>query len=121
MANPNPAMAYGKIFFPTYNRQYVAVNIETGEAAWLSEQADYPWGDFWAYGTAVAYDLVYGGGFDGIYAFNQSNGSIVWHFQTEATGYETPYPTWSFMALLHWLLTVKFMQLQASTLMRGVG
>jgi PQQ-like domain len=98
MENPNPAMAYGKIFFPTYDRQYVAVDIKTGKTAWLSEKADYPWGDFWAYGTAAAYDMIYGAGYDGVYAFDQGNGSIVWHFRTATSGFEAPSTTWSFFA-----------------------
>jgi len=94
--NPNPTAAYGKVFYPSINRHYAAVNLRTGETEWLSEQADYPWGGFWGYGTAAAYDMVYGPGYDGIYAFDQSTGSIIWHYRTEESGFETPSFTWPF-------------------------
>ncbi len=94
--NPNPTIAYGKIVYPSLDGHYAAVDIKTGETAWLSEQADYPWGAFWGYGTAAAYDLIYGIGYDGIYAFDQHTGSIVWHFRAGDSGFETPYSTWSF-------------------------
>lgn len=93
---PNPAAAYGKLFYPTMDRHYAAANLSNGETEWLSEEADYPWGNFWGYGTAAAYGMVYGVGYDGVYAFNQSNGAIIWHFKTGNSGFETPYGTWAF-------------------------
>jgi hypothetical protein len=40
--------------------------------------------------------MVYGVGYDGVYAFDQRNGSIVWHFRAGNSGFETPYGTWAF-------------------------
>jgi outer membrane protein assembly factor BamB len=94
--NPNPATAYGKVFYPSINSHYAAVNLKTGETEWLSQEADYPWGAFWGYGTAAAYDMVYAPGYDGVYAFNQSNGEIIWHYRTEDSGFETPSYSWPF-------------------------
>lgn len=96
VGNLIPTTVYGKVFYPTLNRQYAAVDLRTGETEWLSEKADYPWGAFWGYGTAAAYDMVYAPGYTGLIAFDQSTGSIVWHYSAGDSGYETPYTTWSF-------------------------
>jgi outer membrane protein assembly factor BamB len=94
--NPNPTIDNGNIYYASENRHYAAVNIYTGNISWLSESAGYPWGGLWGYGRAAAYNMVYAPGYDGVYAFNQSNGNIVWHFTAGNSGFETTTGTWIF-------------------------
>ncbi len=99
MFEGNPMMlgaAYGNVYMPQVGRQYRAVNLTTGDNAWLSELTDYPWGNFWAYGVGIGYDQVYGMSYAGVYAFNASTGKINWHYSTGDSGMETPYGTWPF-------------------------
>ena len=87
----------GLVYFAGYGdtnqgRGYVAFNATTGKLAWWSEQADYPWGNFWAYlPQASAYDMVYGLGYSGISAFNATNGKVVWHYVDKDPYFEEPY------------------------------
>jgi outer membrane protein assembly factor BamB len=80
-------------------RGYTGIDLETGNVVWTSEATDYPWGDFWAYNPqANAYGMNFGLSYDGVYAFNLTNGKIVWHYKnpTGLYGYETPYNSWPF-------------------------
>jgi hypothetical protein len=72
---------------------YEAFDINTGNVAWKSEIMAYPWGSdsFGAYGYQSAYGLLYRQSYDGIYAFNWTNGKIVWFYEAPAVAYETPY------------------------------
>jgi hypothetical protein len=66
----------------------------TGKLLWQSEKMDYPWSSFGfgAYAIASAYGLVYRNSYDGVYAFNWTNGKIVWHYEAPTPDqYETPY------------------------------
>jgi hypothetical protein len=43
-----------------------------------------------------AYGMLYRESYDGIYAFNWTNGKIVWHYEAPAVSqYETPYTGWN--------------------------
>ncbi len=76
---------------------YIAYNVTTGYLQWTSEKTEYPFGNFWAYNPqACGYGLIFGLGYSGIYAFNVTNGKIVWHYSAGNSGMETPYNTWSF-------------------------
>ena len=46
---------------------------------------------FGAYAVQSAYGLIYRESYDGIYAFNWTNGAIAWHYVPVATPFETPY------------------------------
>ena len=72
---------------------YEAFDIHTGDVVWKSELMKYPWGSdsFGAYGYQSAYNLLYRQSYDGIYAFNWTNGKIVWFYKAPAIAYETPY------------------------------
>jgi PQQ-like domain len=94
--NLNPTVDNGNFYYAAENRHYAAVNIFTGNTSWLSESADYPWGGLWGYGRAAAYNMVFAPGYDGVYAFNQSNGAIVWHFKAGNSGFETTTGTFAF-------------------------
>jgi outer membrane protein assembly factor BamB len=89
----------GKIIYAVIgHRALVARDIYTGERLWMSDQANYPWGEFWAYASAAApeYNMYYGLTYDGIYGYNATNGKLVWHYSAGNAGYETPYNTWPF-------------------------
>jgi outer membrane protein assembly factor BamB len=91
----------GNAYFAVEDRHYAAYDLKTGAQVWLSEQTDYPWGNFWAYDTANAYGMVYGFGYNGIYAFNASTGTIIWHSTAGDSEMETPYGTWPFWGTSH--------------------
>ncbi len=105
---PCTGSAYGLFYFtitgnpqqmnpPTGAGGYVAFDIYTGKFKWLSEQFNYPWGDFFAYmPMGSGYGYIYSLGYDGVYALNVSNGKIVWHYTPGNSGMETPYNTWPF-------------------------
>ncbi len=66
----------------------------TGALSFKSEKMDAPWDStgFGAYAIASAYGMVYKMGYAGYYAFNWTNGNIVWKFSAPAgSPYETPY------------------------------
>jgi hypothetical protein len=68
-----------------------AWDMKTGEIAWISESTADPWGGFWSYQYATAYDLIYKLTYAGVYAFNATNGKIVWYYSAGDAGMETPY------------------------------
>jgi outer membrane protein assembly factor BamB len=72
---------------------YEAFDIRTGNVAWKSEIMEYPWGSdsFGAYAYQSAYGLLYRQSYDGVYAFNWTNGKIVWKYTDYTVPYETPY------------------------------
>lgn len=94
---PATGSGYGLVFYagiPTQNQGlgYTAFDASTGKLAWNSEKTDYPWGLFWAYmPEACGYGMVYGFGYTGVYAFNATNGKIVWHYIDKDTYNEEPY------------------------------
>jgi outer membrane protein assembly factor BamB len=90
-------VADGKIFYSGYDLRIHAVDLYTCQEAWVSEPMTYPFGSQQAYGASSAYGIVYTGMCDGyIYAWNTTNGQLVWKFfsgNTTNTGYGT-YPFW---------------------------
>jgi hypothetical protein len=73
---------------------YVATDLATGNEAWKSEQMHYPWSStgFGAYSAMSAYGMLYRESYNGIWAFNWTNGKIVWHYEAPTgSPYETPY------------------------------
>lgn len=98
---PNVA-AYNNLFLMATGsygaRRYMAIDMKTGNIAWLSDQAAYPWGDFWAYQVGAAYGMVYAASYAGVYAWNATNGHQVWNYTSGSSMQwgETPYGTWPF-------------------------
>jgi outer membrane protein assembly factor BamB len=94
---PAIGAGFGKVFFAaipyeTQGMGYIAYDAATGARAWVSEQADYPWGNFWAYTPqCAAYGLAFGLSYSGVYAFNATNGEIVWHYVSPDPYFEEPY------------------------------
>ena len=62
---------------------YKAWDLRTGTLAWKSELMGYPWGQasFGAYSVQSGYGLFYREAYDGVYAFNWTNGKIAWHYE----------------------------------------
>jgi hypothetical protein len=85
---------HGKIAVLSDRGYYVATDLATGAEAWKSERMHYPWTStgFGAYSAMSAYGMLYRESYDGIYAFNWTNGKIVWHYEAPTgSPYETPY------------------------------
>ena len=86
----------GVVLYVVDGRTWYGVDMKTGNVLWISDKADYPWGHFWAYGQADAYAMLYGLSYGGVYAFNVTNGKIVWHYANVDNTTETPYASWPF-------------------------
>lgn len=85
---------HGKIAFLTQRGVFLAYDLTTGALAWKSEQMDYPWASdsFGAYNIQSAYGMLFREAYDGVYAFNWTNGDIVWHYYAPTLAhFETPY------------------------------
>ncbi|MDH5595136.1 MAG: hypothetical protein OEY40_00270 [Candidatus Bathyarchaeota archaeon] len=87
---------HGKFAFLTMNGDWLAYNLNDGSSAWRSEQMDYPWSacSFGAYASQSAYGMLFRQAYDGVYAFNWTDGKIVWHYSAPSlAAYESPYIT----------------------------
>ncbi|HLN44551.1 MAG TPA: hypothetical protein VK209_02470, partial [Candidatus Sulfotelmatobacter sp.] len=87
---------HGMIIILTQNGYYLAYNLQTGQLVWKSETLPYPWAwnGFGSYEAQSAYGMFFRESYDGIYAFNWTNGKIVWHYEAETlASFESPYIT----------------------------
>jgi hypothetical protein len=84
---------HGKVAILFKGGYYKCWNLATGKLEWTSDLMDYPWGEasFGAYAIESAYGLFYRQSYDGVYAFNWTNGDIEWKYEAPANAYETPY------------------------------
>jgi hypothetical protein len=85
---------HGKIATLALHKGFICLDLATGKDAWTSEPMDYPWDEagFGGYSVQSAYGLLYRQAYSGIYAFNWTNGKIVWKYEAPADyPYETPY------------------------------
>jgi len=85
---------HGKIAFVGMDGRIHAYYLSNGQLAWRSEAMDYPWSKpgFGAYDSTSAYGMLFRQGYDGVYAFDWSDGHIVWHYKAPTPyTYETPY------------------------------
>jgi hypothetical protein len=85
---------HGKIAVLTQQGYYIALDLATGKVAWKGEKMLYPWGStaFGAYAVQSAYGMIFRQSYDAVYAFNWTDGSIVWRYEAPAFSmYETPY------------------------------
>jgi hypothetical protein len=85
---------HGKIAVLMLGKGYwKAWDLVTGQLAWTSQPMAYPWGTaaFGDYGQQSAYGLLYRESYDGVYAFNWTNGNIAWHFMAPSVPFETGY------------------------------
>jgi hypothetical protein len=73
---------------------FMCWDLQSGNLLWRSEAMVYPWSEpgFGAYSVESAYGLIYREAYDGIYAFDWDDGSIVWKYEAPTPyEYETPY------------------------------
>jgi hypothetical protein len=85
---------HGKIATLTAYGHYVCYDLRTGNKLWTSDTMDYPYSSagFGGYTAFSGYGMIFREAYDGIYAFNWTNGKEVWHYVAPAASpYETPY------------------------------
>jgi hypothetical protein len=85
---------HGKIATLTAYGHYTCYDMRTGNKLWVSDTMDYPYSSagFGGYTAFSAYGMIFREAYDGIYAFNWTNGNKVWHYVAPAASpYETPY------------------------------
>jgi hypothetical protein len=85
----------GKLAICMENRHFLCWDLITGKQVWSSELTEYPWGDFWSYDSSSWNGLLIAGSYEGVYAFNWTNGKIVWNYKSPSIPYETPYNEYS--------------------------
>ncbi|XHH09040.1 MAG: PQQ-binding-like beta-propeller repeat protein [Candidatus Bathyarchaeia archaeon] len=84
---------HGKLAVLTEKGYFLAYDLATGTQVWQSEQMSYPWSasGFGAYTIQSAYGLIFREAYDGVYAYNWTDGKIAWKYKASATPFETPY------------------------------
>ena len=85
---------HGKVATVMMGGYLMAWDLKTGKLAWKSESMDYPWSraGFGAYAIQSAYGMVFRQAYDGVYAFNWTDGKLVWKYKAPAkSAYESPY------------------------------
>ena len=85
---------HGKVAVLTQRGYWLAYDLYSGKLAWQSERMDYPWGStsFGAYAVQSAYGMLFRESYDGVYAFNWTDGKIVWKYSAPAFApFESPY------------------------------
>jgi hypothetical protein len=71
---------------------YYAWNLQTGAFEWKSQLSSYPWGIFGTYNVQSAYGLLYYEQYDGVVAYNWTNGHVAWWYQAPAASpFETDF------------------------------
>jgi len=82
---------HGMLAIRMDNGFWYAWNLQTGTLVWQSPLSSNPWGTFGAYGVQSAYGLIFYEQYDGVVAYNWTNGQPVWHYSNQAVDFETPY------------------------------
>jgi hypothetical protein len=85
---------HGKTAFLTQNGDWMVYDLQTGKLAYRTEKMAYPYGEpsFGAYAVQSAYGMFFRQSYDGVYAFNWTNGKIVWKYVSNALAhFESPY------------------------------
>jgi hypothetical protein len=70
---------------------FQAWDLRTGAELWKVHIPDMPWGEFWMYDEAAFNDLVFATGYTGVWAINETTGTVAWHYADPAIPFETPY------------------------------
>ncbi|MEM3577485.1 MAG: PQQ-binding-like beta-propeller repeat protein [Candidatus Bathyarchaeia archaeon] len=84
----SPAVAYGMIYFGSFDKNVYALNATTGDKIW-----NYTTGGFMAASSpAVADGVVYiGGGYgNGVFALNATTGDKLWNYTTQGNVHSSP-------------------------------
>jgi hypothetical protein len=67
-------------------------DLSNGNKLWTSELTSHPWGVFGCYGVQSYGGMILSNQYDGVVAYNWTNGKIVWWYTYKAPyPYETPY------------------------------
>jgi hypothetical protein len=82
---------HGKYAIRFDDSHYYCWDLHTGHQLWVSEVSSIPWGTFGDYAVESAYGLIFANQYDGVVAYNWTDGKIVWWFQAPALPFETPY------------------------------
>jgi hypothetical protein len=92
-----PTLALGEGIFAIHSnalQNFHGYDIYTGQKLWESDPMEYPWGAYIRSPT-IAYGTLYSGSFDGhIYAFDITNGKLLWKYYSGDSGKETPTGSW---------------------------
>jgi len=92
-AQPCNIADHGELAVLTRHGFFDVFNENTGALMFKTQTMSYPWDldSFGAYAIQSAYGMFYREGYSGVYAFNWTNGNIVWKFEAPAPPWETPY------------------------------
>ena len=84
---------HGILAVLTEKGYFLGFDLATGAQVWQSDEMTYPWSasSFGGYTIQSAYGLFFREGYDGVYAFNWTDGKIAWKFEETAPPFETPY------------------------------
>ncbi len=84
---------HGKLAVLMENKGYLCFDLYSGNLLWTSEAMDYPWSEpgFSSYAVQSAYGLIYREAYDGVYAFDWTNGKIAWKYMDISNPFENPY------------------------------
>jgi len=84
---------HGKIaYLDRYDGTFWAYDLRTGKLAWQSDAMPYPYDSWGAYSIASAYGMLFHGGYGAYYAFNWTDGKLVWKYVMPAlAAFESPY------------------------------
>ena len=83
---------HGKFVLRLNDGHWHCWDLYSGKELWVSELSSYPWGIFGIYGVESAYGLLYYPQYDGVVAYNWTNGKVVWRYQyVPQYPYETVY------------------------------
>ena len=90
--NPATALSENGNHYCYFEQGYwKAYDLRTGRQVWSTHIDDYPWAEFSLYTTAGYNGILYYIGYTGVWALNETNGNILWHFVDPAPPFETPY------------------------------
>jgi hypothetical protein len=84
---------HGKVALVVENGYLLCFDSTNGQKLWTSDRMEYPWGQpsFGAYAIESAYGMIYWQTYAGVYAFNWTDGKIVWQYKDKNVPFETPY------------------------------
>jgi eukaryotic-like serine/threonine-protein kinase len=91
----SPALDKGKVFFSNNRQTLFALNALTGKGIWkynFGENKTYEWAfDYYYSSPTIFNNSILIGAKDGyVYKFNETNGKVVWKFQTTGIVRSTP-------------------------------
>ena len=81
---------HGKFAVRMNDGRWHCWDLLNGKELWQSEISSHPWGIWGIYGESSAYGLLIYPQYDGVVAYNWTNGKIVWRYSYKA---EYPYET----------------------------